>query len=216
MIEFKNVSKEFNNKIIFENISFEIKKQESIAVVGKSGVGKTTIGRIIAGLENHSSGEIKISSLKLEEENLKKIRKIVGFVFQDFRLFHHMTVLENIIYSPVNVYKQDKKDATLNAYEHLEKLNLYDCKNRLPSELSGGQKQRVAIIRAIMIDPEIIIFDEPTASLDPEMKNEIIKLINETQARTNATNLIITHDLEFAKQISKRMLLIEKNFAKYL
>lgn len=211
MIKFENVSKEYGKIPIFKNISFDIEEGGSIAFIGPSGVGKTTIGRMIAGLETQTSGKILIDDLEFNPKNLEKIRNIVGFVFQDFKLFHNMTVIENIIYSPVNIYKLKKDEAISKANDFLRKMNLLEHVNKYPHQLSGGQKQRVAIIRALMINPRILIFDEPTASLDKDSKLDAINSILDIKKMNKITIIVITHDQETADLLTERRIIFSKD-----
>jgi polar amino acid transport system ATP-binding protein len=210
MISFKNVSKKYNNRYIFQNLSFEIAPNSSSVIIGQSGLGKTTICKIIAGIESFDEGEIEIDGSRLNKKNLTQIRKKVGFIFQDFNLFHNLNVIENILYAPIKVYKSNKIDAEKRADEFFKRFSLdHSIKERAPKDLSGGQKQRIAIIRALMFKPKILIFDEPTASLDYALLNETANIINEL--KTEMSIITITHDFIFAKKICDNLLYFDQN-----
>lgn len=205
MIIFNKVSKKYNNDYIFRDVSLQIESNTTNVLIGPSGFGKTTICKIIAGIESYNEGEVIIDNLHLNNKNLRQIREKVGFIFQDFNLFHHFNVYENISYSPLKVYKKSKQYVE-KMIEHLfKRFSLEDSiKYRKPKELSGGQKQRVAIIRALMFQPKILIFDEPTASLDYELTKETINIINELKDKM--TIVTITHDFIFAKKICDNLI----------
>lgn len=218
-LKVEGLYKSFNGNNVLNNISFEVKKGEIVTVIGPSGAGKTTLLRCINGLEKCDNGTIKIDDNYLCKDSSEKaiycstqdmvtIRKNVGFVFQNFNLFPHMSVLENIIEAPMQVKKMDKKEAKDKALSLLDKLGLSDKASSYPFQLSGGQKQRVAIARACALDPVVMCFDEPTSALDPEMREGIANII-EGLAGENMAILIITHDMAFAKRVSHRMMFIE-------
>lgn len=206
MLELKNISKRFGNKQIFDNFNLTVEEGKVLSLVGPSGGGKTTLLRMLAGLEQIDSGEIlhkgkPVAINHLEDANL------LGFVFQDFQLFPHLTVLDNLILSPTKVQKLDKKTATDKALELLNRLGLPDFASAYPHSLSGGQKQRVALARAMMIDPQIIGYDEPTSALDVALRQEVEKLILQNR-EAGITQIVVTHDLQFAENISDHILKI--------
>ena len=204
MLEVNNLSKSYNDNLVLDNISFSIKKGDIVSVVGPSGSGKSTLLRCIDLLEK-SEGEILFEGNKLYKG---EIGKKIGMVFQQFNLFPHLSVLDNIILAPTKLKLMAKKDATKKAYELLDTIGLKDKANSYPNELSGGQKQRVAIIRTLIIDPDIILFDEPTSALDPEMIGEVLELIKGI-ANTGKTMMIVSHEMGFVKNVSNRVLFLE-------
>lgn len=169
MLELKNISKKFKDRQILSDFNLTVEENKILAIVGPSGGGKTTLLRMLAGLEKIDSGEIIYNGESLPIDELEK-RNLLGFVFQDFQLFPHLTVLENLVLSPIKTMNMEKNDAEKKAIELLEKLGLEKQINNYPTSLSGGQKQRVALARAMMINPKIIGYDEPTSALDPELR----------------------------------------------
>ncbi|WP_297521016.1 amino acid ABC transporter ATP-binding protein [uncultured Clostridium sp.] len=210
MLEIRNLNKNFKNVPALKNININIAKGDILSILGESGAGKTTLLRSLTGLEKCNSGTIKIEDTYLLKDNkycsskeLLNIRKKIGLVFQGFNLFPHMTVLENIIESPVYVHKAKKEDAIINAKKLLLKLGISEKENSYPYELSGGQKQRVAIARALILNPCYICFDEPTSALDPKTTLEVANIIKNLSKDIGV--IIITHDMDFAKLISSRI-----------
>ena len=207
MLELKNISKKFKDRQILSDFNLTVEKNKILAIVGPSGGGKTTLLRMLAGLEKIDSGEIIYNGESLPIDELEK-RNLLGFVFQDFQLFPHLTVLENLVLSPIKTMNMAKNDAENKAIELLEKLGLDKQVNNYPTSLSGGQKQRVALARAMMIDPKIIGYDEPTSALDPELRLEVEKLILKNR-ELGITQIVVTHDLQFAKNIEDSILKVE-------
>ncbi|RRR43798.1 amino acid ABC transporter ATP-binding protein [Streptococcus suis] len=207
MLELRNLSKRFDNKQIFSNYDLVIPEGKIIAIVGQSGGGKTTLVRMLAGLETIDSGTLIYNGQELPLEELGK-RHLLGFVFQDFQLFPHLSVLENLVLSPVKTQNMSRSEAEDKALKLLDTLGLANHANAYPFSLSGGQKQRVALARAMMIDPEIIGYDEPTSALDPELRKEVEKLILENRA-TGITQIVVTHDMQFAENIADEIIKIE-------
>lgn len=207
MLELRNLTKRFGNKQIFSNYDLVIPEGKIVAVVGQSGGGKTTLLRMLAGLEIIDSGTLIYNGQTLPLEELEK-RHLLGFVFQDFQLFPHLSVLENLILSPIKTQNMSRSDAEDKARKLLDTLGLANHATAYPFSLSGGQKQRVALARAMMIDPEIIGYDEPTSALDPELRKEVEKLILENRA-TGITQIVVTHDMQFAKNIADEIIKIE-------
>lgn len=209
MLKVVNLRKSFNNEEVFKGISFEIDKGEIGVVLGKSGAGKTTLMRCITGLESFDSGEIVVDETEISRSSeIKKLRGKIGMVFQNFNLFPHLSVLENIIEAPVNVFKRDRKETTKFAMELLEMVGLSDKKEFYPCELSGGQQQRVAIARSCALMPKVLCFDEPTSALDRENIDKVIEII-ETCKKKGMAILIITHDNVFSEKIADKTIYIE-------
>ncbi|HEM6190653.1 TPA: amino acid ABC transporter ATP-binding protein [Streptococcus suis] len=207
MLELRNLSKRFDNKQIFSNYDLVIPEGKIIAIVGQSGGGKTTLLRMLAGLETIDSGTLIYNGQELPLEELGK-RHLLGFVFQDFQLFPHLSVLENLVLSPMKTQNMSRLEAEDKALKLLDTLGLANHATAYPFSLSGGQKQRVALARAMMIDPEIIGYDEPTSALDPELRKEVEKLILENRA-TGITQIVVTHDMQFAENIADEIIKIE-------
>ena len=207
MLELKNISKKFKDRQILSDFNLTVEENKILAIVGPSGGGKTTLLRMLAGLEKIDSGEIIYNGESLPIDELEK-RNLLGFVFQDFQLFPHLTVLENLVLSPIKTMNMEKNDAEKKAIELLEKLGLDKQVNNYPTSLSGGQKQRVALARAMMINPKIIGYDEPTSALDPELRLEVEKLILKNR-ELGITQIVVTHDLQFAENIADSILKVE-------
>ncbi|EFM31590.1 amino acid ABC transporter ATP-binding protein [Streptococcus mitis] len=207
MLELRNINKAFAGKQILTNFSLTIPEKQILAIVGPSGGGKTTLLRMLAGLETIDSGEIYYNGESLAIDELEK-RNLLGFVFQDFQLFPHLSVLENLTLSPIKTLGMNKEAAEKKARGLLEQLGLARHADAIPFSLSGGQKQRVALARAMMIEPEIIGYDEPTSALDPELRLEVEKLILQNKER-GMTQIVVTHDLQFAENIADQILKVD-------
>lgn len=207
MLELKNISKRFGEKQIISDLNLKVPEKQILAIVGPSGGGKTTLLRMLAGLEIIDSGDIIYNGEELPLDELEK-RNLLGFVFQDFQLFPHLTVLENLTLSPIKTKNVAKEDAEKKAINLLTRLGLAEHVNAYPYSLSGGQKQRVALARAMMIDPEIIGYDEPTSALDPELRLEVEKLILQNR-ELGMTQIVVTHDLQFAENIADTILKVQ-------
>ncbi|PJI07412.1 MULTISPECIES: amino acid ABC transporter ATP-binding protein [Clostridium] len=210
LIEINNLQKQYGDKKILKGIDISIKKGEVVVILGPSGCGKSTLLRCINGLENVQGGDIKFSGNSLTDKNVnwQNVRQKIGMVFQSYELFPHMTVIQNILLGPTKVQKRDKKEALKQAEELLDKVGLLDRKNSYPRELSGGQKQRIAIVRALCMNPEIMLFDEVTASLDPEMVREVLDVILNL-AKQGMTMLIVTHEMNFAEAVADKIVFID-------
>lgn len=209
MLKIENLSKSFNKKEVLKNISFEINSGEIGVLLGKSGAGKTTILRCIAGLESFNAGSIVIDGVNLKNNSFENnLKGRVGMVFQSFNLFPHLTVLENIIEAPVQVLKISAEEATKIALDLLEKLDLKSESTSYPDQLSGGQKQRVAIARSLAMNPKVLCFDEPTSALDRENINKVEEIIKSFKNQ-NIAILIITHDEDFSKKVADKIIYIE-------
>ena len=207
MLELRNINKAFGGKQIITNFSLSIPEKQILAIVGPSGGGKTTLLRMLAGLETIDSGEIYYNGESLAIDELEK-RNLLGFVFQDFQLFPHLSVLDNLTLSPIKTISMEKEVAEKKARGLLEQLGLAGHADAFPFSLSGGQKQRVALARAMMINPEIIGYDEPTSALDPELRLEVEKLILQNKER-GMTQIVVTHDLQFAENIADQILKVD-------
>lgn len=208
MLEVKNLKKSFGNRLILNNVSFTVKDGEILTIVGPSGAGKTTLLRCITGLESADSGQFLIDGKQFDPESLEPEQTVMGVVFQDFNLFPHLSVLENITLAPTMVLKQSNEEAIANAQKLLQQLGLKNKGNLYPFQLSGGQKQRVAIARALAMKPKILCYDEPTSALDPNLRDEVAQLLLGLK-KQGMTQLVVTHDMDFAQQIADNMLKVQ-------
>lgn len=210
MLSVKNLKKSFGKNIVLKDISFDVSTGDIIAIVGPSGSGKSTLLRCLNMIETPSSGKIVFEGTNLVDKktNLSLVREKIGMVFQQFNLFNHLSVLDNLMLAPVKLKVMGEGSAKRKAIMLLEKIGLKDKALSYPSSLSGGQKQRVAIIRTLMMDPDIILFDEPTSALDPEMIGEVLDLIKMV-ASENKTMIIVSHEISFVKSIANRILFLE-------
>ena len=207
MIKVENLKKQYGDNVVLKDISLYVEKGEAISVIGPSGSGKSTFLRCINGLEELSGGHICVDEFALADKNLNidKFREKVGMVFQNFNLFPHLTVLQNITLAPVTLKKVTKLEAIKLGKELLEKVGLLDKADVYPSSLSGGQKQRVAIARALAMKPEALLFDEPTSALDPEMVGEVLKVMKDL-AKEGMTMIVVTHEMGFAREVCDRVI----------
>jgi ABC-type polar amino acid transport system ATPase subunit len=207
IITIENVHKSFNQLEVLKGIDLHIFPGEVVSLIGSSGSGKSTLLRCLNGLEKLSSGQIVIDGMELNysTRSIQQIRREVGMVFQQFNLFPHLTVLENIIEAPIRALKKSKKEAVDNALLLLEKVGLRDKKDVYPRKLSGGQQQRVAIARALAMNPKIMLFDEPTSALDPELVGEVLSVMKDL-AEEGMTMLVVTHEMMFAKEVADRVI----------
>mgnify|MGYP000871242691 CR=1 FL=1 len=209
MIELKDVRKSFGKNEVLKGINLQIDKGEVVVIIGPSGSGKSTILRTMNYLEEPTSGHVIVDGMDLSDKNkLNAVRTEVGMVFQNFNLFPHMTVLDNLTLAPVNVRKTDKKEAQDIAMKLLERVGLADKAQMYPDSLSGGQKQRVAIARALAMKPKVMLFDEPTSALDPEMVREVLDVMK-SLADEGMTMVIVTHEMGFAKEVADRVLFVD-------
>ena len=209
MIELKDVQKSFGKNEVLKGINLQIDKGEVVVIIGPSGSGKSTVLRTMNYLEEPTSGHVIVDGMDLSDKNkLNAVRTEVGMVFQNFNLFPHMTVLDNLILAPVNVRKTDKKEAQDIAMKLLERVGLADKAQMYPDSLSGGQKQRVAIARALAMKPKVMLFDEPTSALDPEMVREVLDVMK-SLADEGMTMVIVTHEMGFAKEVADRVLFVD-------
>ena len=209
MLEIKNIKKSFNKLQVLKGISFNVLDGEVVSIIGPSGCGKSTLLRCINLLEKPSSGNIILDGVDItNKKNLTQVRQKMGMVFQQFNLFSHLTVLENITLAPICEKLMDKDTAIKEAEKLLKSINLYDKKDNYPSELSGGQKQRVAIVRTLIMNPEIILFDEPTSALDPEMVNDVLDLIKKLVEK-KITIIIVSHEMSFIKECADKIIFLD-------
>ena len=209
MLEIKNIHKSFNDSEVLKGINLTVKKGDVIGIIGPSGCGKSTMLRCINQLEVPEDGEILFEGKNiLHSKSLLNVRKKIGMVFQQFNLFNHLTVLENIILAPVTNKLMTKKEAIDKARDYLKNIDLIEIENSYPNQISGGQKQRVAIIRTLMMNPDIILFDEPTSALDPEMIGEVTSLMKKL-AKEGMTMLIVSHELNFIKNFCTRVIFMD-------
>lgn len=209
MLEIKDLKKNFGNKKVLKGINLTINDGERIGIIGPSGCGKSTFLRSLNMLEVPTSGKVILNNDTIDlNDNLSDLRKKVGMVFQQFNLFNNMTVLDNIILAPVKQGLMSKNDATKEAIRLLKKIDLEDKKLNYPRELSGGQRQRIAIIRALIMKPDIMLFDEPTSALDPEMIGEVTKLMREI-AKNGMTMVIVSHEMSFIKDFCTRVIFMD-------
>lgn len=211
ILKVSHLNKFYGDWQALHDINFDLKKGEVLALLGPSGSGKSTLIRCLNGLEEYRDGEIIFNGAKVEpsEKNWQRLRQKIGMVFQSYDLFPNMTVLENILLGPTKVQKRDRATVEQEALALLDRVGLKEHANSYPRQLSGGQKQRVAIVRALALQPEVMLFDEVTASLDPEMVRGILDTIKELANDGAMTMLIVTHEMNFAAQIADRVLFLE-------
>ncbi|MCP2040834.1 polar amino acid transport system ATP-binding protein [Neisseria sp. HSC-16F19] len=211
MIQFKNVHKWFKDLHVINGVDLEIQKGEVVVVCGPSGSGKSTLIRTVNQLESIQEGEIWVDGINVADPktDLNKVRAEVGFVFQHFNLYPHLSVLENIILSPMKVKKQSREQAEKKALELLERVGLAHKKDAMPSQLSGGQQQRVAIARGLAMEPRVMLFDEPTSALDPEMVGEVLKVMKDL-AESGMTMMCVTHEMGFAREVADRVIFVDQ------
>ena len=206
MIEIKDLCKSYGDKEILSNINLTISDNEIVAIIGKSGCGKSTLLRCISRLENITKGSIYIDNEDIN--NIKDYYKKVGMVFQSFNLFENLNVLDNLILAPVKLKLMTKDEAIKKAKNYLKDIGLINKIKEYPKNLSGGEKQRVAIIRALMENPKIILFDEPTSSLDPQMTQEVLDLMKRLSS-LNITIIVVSHEMNFIKEFAQRIIYID-------
>lgn len=211
MIEFKDVSKHFGKTQVLHNIDLKIKQGEVVVIIGPSGSGKSTLLRCINKLEEITSGELIVDGLKVNDPKVddRLIRQEAGMVFQQFHLFPQMSALDNVAFGPIRVRGASKEEARHLAQSLLAKVGLAERAGHFPSELSGGQQQRVAIARALAVKPKMMLFDEPTSALDPELRHEVLKVMQDL-AEEGMTMVIVTHEVGFAQKVASRLIFIDK------
>lgn len=211
MIKVKNLHKSFGKLGVLAGIDEHIKKGEKVVVIGPSGSGKSTFLRCLNLLETPTEGEIYIDDelINAPKVDVNRIREKMGMVFQQFNLFPHLSIMDNITLAPIKVKKMSKADAEKRAEELLKKVGLLDKKDAYPAQLSGGQQQRIAIARALAMDPEIMLFDEPTSALDPEMVGEVLEVMKDL-AEAGMTMVVVTHEMGFAREVASRVLFMDQ------
>nr|WP_314876395.1 ectoine/hydroxyectoine ABC transporter ATP-binding protein EhuA [uncultured Pseudomonas sp.] len=221
IIDFRDVGKKYGDLSVLKNLSFQVSPGEHLALIGPSGSGKTTILRILMTLESITSGDVLVNGESLiyeqkgerrklaSEAHLKRVRSNIGMVFQHFNLFPHKTALENVTLAPVLTGLMSKDEAIANGHQLLAKVGLGSKAHEYPSRLSGGQKQRVAIARALALQPKILLLDEITSALDPELVEEVLSVITELRNESDITMLLVTHEMSFAKDFADRVLFFE-------
>ena len=211
LLKIENLTKEYEGQKILDGINLEVKQGDVLVVVGPSGCGKSTLLRCINALEPIQGGTIKLQGMDIRKgsKNITTLRQKIGMVFQSYELFPHLTVIDNITLAPVKVQKRDKAEVRKEAMELLARVGLADKAKSYPRQLSGGQKQRVAIVRALCMHPEILLFDEVTAALDPEMVREVLDVMLDL-AKQGKTMLIVTHEMQFAKAVADKVIFIDQ------
>ena len=212
MLNLKNVSKDFGDLKAINQVSLEIAEFDVVCLIGPSGSGKSTLLRLINGLETLDGGEITYKDKVIDYKDIKLVEKLrteIGFVFQSFNLFNNLNVMENLVLSPINVLKMSKEAATEKALTLLKRVGLEDKAKASVNKLSGGQKQRIAIIRALMMDPNVLLFDEPTSALDPEMVKEVLDVMTDL-AKEKKTMVVVTHEMNFAKKVANKVVFMDE------
>ncbi|ANS28660.1 putative amino-acid ABC transporter ATP-binding protein y4tH [Rhodococcus opacus] len=221
MIRFENVVKRYGDHVVLDQLNFEVKRGDRVTLIGPSGSGKTTILRLLMTLESIDDGVIWVDGLRLTHEQkgdklvpasekyLRKVRRRIGMVFQQFNLFPNMNVIDNITEAPIHVLGLDKAAAVKRARELLEMVGLSDKETAHPTQLSGGQQQRVAIARALAMDPDILLLDEVTSALDPELVADVLDVLRDVARTTDITMLIVTHEMQFARDVSNRVMMFD-------
>lgn len=215
IIKVENMTKAFGKDVVLENINTEIYKGDIIAIIGPSGCGKSTFIRTLNLLEQPTAGSIYVDGEDITDKkvDINKIRQKVGMVFQHFNLFPNLTILSNITLAPVKTGHMSREEADKLAMELLKRVGLSDKANAYPDTLSGGQKQRIAIIRALAMNPKILLFDEPTSALDPEMVGEVLSLMKDL-AKEGMTMVVVTHEMGFAKEVANRVMFFDEKIIK--
>lgn len=210
LLEVHHLHKDYGNGPVLRDVSLDVHKGEVVVLIGPSGCGKSTFLRCLNGLESIQSGEILLDGNAISGNKTKwsDVRQKIGMVFQSYDLFPHMTVIDNILLGPVKVQKRNRREAEEEAEKLLDRVGLLDRKGAYPRELSGGQKQRVAIVRALIMKPEIMLFDEVTAALDPEMVREVLDVMLEL-AKRGSTMVIVTHEMQFARAVADRIVFLD-------
>ncbi len=211
LVELRNVRKSFGDNVVLDNVDLRVDRGEAIVIAGPSGSGKSTMLRCINGLETVDSGEVVFDGRTVSNagKGLAALRAEIGMVFQQFNLFPHMSVLQNVTLAPIRVREMDKAAAQKRAQELLERVGIAEKADQYPAELSGGQQQRVAIARALAMDPKLMLFDEPTSALDPEMIREVLDVMRDL-ARDGMTMIVVTHEMGFAREVCDRLVFIDE------
>ena len=209
VLSLQNVTKKFGKLTVLDDMSLDVHEHEIVVLCGPSGGGKSTLLRTINGLEKIDSGKIYYRDELITNKNIKEVRKHVGMVFQSFNLFDNLTIQDNLTIAPVKILKKNKQEAIAQAQKYMDTFGIGDKMHHYPHQLSGGQKQRVAIVRAMMMEPDVMLFDEPTSALDPEMIKEVLDSIRRL-ADMGMTMIIVTHEISFAREVASRVLFLEK------
>lgn len=209
IITIKNLKKSYGNNKVLRGIDFTLQQNENVVVLGPSGSGKSTFLRCINHIEEPTSGEIYFDNTIITTKNIQKIRQNIGMVFQHFNLINNLTVIQNLTLAPTKLHLMNEEEAEKKAHTLLRHIDLSTKASAYPASLSGGQKQRIAIIRAMMLNPKVLLFDEPTSALDPESIGDVLSLIREV-ANAGMTVMIVTHEMNFAKEIASRIVFIDK------
>ncbi|MDA8220943.1 MAG: ectoine/hydroxyectoine ABC transporter ATP-binding protein EhuA [Desulfitobacterium hafniense] len=221
MVRYRGISKSFGNLQVLNEIDLDIAPAEKVAVIGPSGSGKTTLGRMLVTLEKPTAGTIEVNGellwhkivngkpMPADEKHLHRVRGNVGMVFQQFNLFPHMSILRNVMEAPVHVLGVSKKEAKEQAVAMLDKVGLGQKLDNYPRQLSGGQQQRVAIARALVMCPKVMVFDEVTSALDPELVGEVLTVLKDIAAEGKMTMLLITHEMAFASEVADRVIFMD-------
>ena len=209
VLSLQNVTKKFGKLTVLDDMSLNVHEHEIVVLCGPSGGGKSTLLRTINGLEKIDSGKIYYRDELITNKNIKEVRKHVGMVFQSFNLFDNLTIQDNLTIAPVKILKKNKQEAIAQAQKYMDTFGIGDKMHHYPHQLSGGQKQRVAIVRSMMMEPDVILFDEPTSALDPEMIKEVLDSIRRL-ADMGMTMIIVTHEISFAREVASRVLFLEK------
>ncbi|KNZ43069.1 amino acid ABC transporter ATP-binding protein [Acetobacterium bakii] len=209
----KNLKKSFGDLEVLKDINLEVCEREVICIIGASGSGKSTLLRCINALEDASSGTVEVDGHDITgaHADINKYRQDIGMVFQQFNLFPHMTVLQNISFAPISLKLKTKEEAQAKAHELLKRVDLEEKANVYPEQLSGGQQQRVAIARALAMEPDVMLFDEPTSALDPEMVGEVLAVMKKL-ANEGMTMIVVTHEMGFAKEVADRVIFIDEGY----
>ncbi len=208
ILSMKNISKKFGELVVLDDVSLEVYEHDVIVLCGPSGGGKSTLLRTINGLEKINSGEIYYRGTKIDHKNINSIRKHIGMVFQQFNLFNNLSVRDNLLIAPIKTQHKSKEEMLKKAMEELEIFGIADKIDAYPHQLSGGQKQRVAIVRSLMMEPDLMLFDEPTSALDPEMIREVLDSMRRL-SEMGMTMIIVTHEMGFAKEVASRVCFLE-------
>lgn len=221
MVRYHNVRKKFGQTEVLKGLNLDVASGEKVTIIGPSGSGKTTIIRMLMTLEQPTAGTIEVEGELLwhkringnlvpaDEKHLRKMRGKIGMVFQQYNLFPHMNILNNVMTAPIHVLKMPKDEAREQALQMLEKVGLKDKIDKYPAQLSGGQQQRVAIARALVMRPKVMLFDEVTSALDPELVGEVLEVIKDIANTSQMTMILVTHEMEFAREISDRIVFID-------
>ena len=209
VLRIKNLKKTFGKNKVIKGISFDLMNKERVVVLGPSGSGKSTFLRCINRMEEPTGGEVWFKETMITDKNIQKMRQKIGMVFQHFNLINNLTVMDNMTLAPVKLKKMDIEAAEKKARGLLRHINLLSKADSYPASLSGGQKQRIAIVRALMMEPDVLLFDEPTSALDPESIGDVLDLIHEV-VDAGMTTMIVTHEMGFAREIASRVVFIDK------